>query len=138
MPEAALLAIVAALAYDSVSEAIEGEESLDSTLSVLLDLSHGVPSPRNSTLSLIHRLTTIVMVILPFKPNGANPTMISIAESMIQFSMKRTSGDALDLETLLAGAFADTLTRCDTVLCEAVRAQQRAHLPSSSWHLGMP
>ena len=126
MQDAALLAIVAALAYDAVAEPKERQEPLDSAIAFLLDLSSGAPSSTpNSRLSLIHRLTTILEVLdTPSEISDVKPTVVSISETMMDLTMKRSNDNGLELELLLTGAFSDTLSRCLPDSRDAVREQQ--------------
>ena len=82
MKEAAVLAIVAALAYDSTSEEEKATEPLDATLSYLLDLSFGTPLTRKATASLILRLIPLLQQNLPVEATVDTLSLVSIPEGI--------------------------------------------------------
>ncbi|KAI2500125.1 Peptidase family C50 [Fragilaria crotonensis] len=124
MNDAALLAIVCALAYDSTTEAVESPDSLDATSSFLLDLSAGTPVTRNTTASLIHRLIPLLHRDMPIEATDAAPTLVAISEGIKNASIGEGIGFTPDLEKLLASAFVDILRRCHPRCCDSVRGQQ--------------
>jgi hypothetical protein len=124
MKDAAVLAIVCALAYDSTSEAMESPDPFDATSSFLLDLSSGAPITRNATVSLIHRLMPLLQRDTPIETADATPTLVTISEGIKNAAIGEAIGFTLDLEKLLASAFVDILRRCNPKCCDSVRGQQ--------------
>ena len=124
MKEAAVLAIVAAIAYDSTSEAENFPEPLNATVSYLLDLSVGAPLTRNATVSLILRLITLLHRDGPVDETVGTICLVSISDGIRDAAIGNVIGCSLDLEKLLTGAFVDILRRCHPRCCNSVRGQQ--------------
>jgi hypothetical protein len=124
MKVAAVLAIVAALAYDSTSEVEIDTHPLDATSSFLMDLSSGTPQTRNATVSLIHRLIPLLQEGMPIEAPDKAASLVSVSDAIKDAATGKAIGCSPDLEGLLSGTFVDVVRRCDPRCCDSVRGQQ--------------